>query len=87
MVAPTDELYYVFVGGDVLDAPYCHKVTFTPERTVGDACPYKIYYDVRCRGAFRLRNLPKTTRAIRESPLRINKGIQYSLALRERWRR
>ena len=28
------------VGGDVLDAPYGHKVTFTPERTVGDACPY-----------------------------------------------
>ncbi len=28
------------VGGDVLDAPYGHKVTFISKRTVGDACPY-----------------------------------------------
>ena len=34
------------VGGDVLDAPYGHKVIFISKRTVGDACPYKLDIDI-----------------------------------------
>ena len=50
----TDELYYMFVGVDVLGDPYGHKVTFASERTVGDACPYKYIIPYDIGEAFRL---------------------------------
>ena len=52
--SPTEREYYTFVGVDVLGDPRGHNVTFTPERTVGDACPYKYIIPYVVGEAFRL---------------------------------
>ena len=38
--ATTDELYYAFVGDDVLGVPRGHKVTFASKWGVEDVAPY-----------------------------------------------